>query len=254
MGNPVNKSIDKFIEKKIERYILLNKDAVSVVTCTNKPYALENILNNFNRQAFEDKELIIIINNNKIDEDKWSHGVSEYENIRVFKLDEDISLGRCLNFGVQKSKYGIVAKFDDDDYYGSKYLLDSIKVLRNTGAGLVGKHTIFVYFQQNKILAIKDSGFENQHTSFLNGATMVFRKEIFKKVCFRDISVDEDVFFCRDCIENEIKVYSGNRYHFVYLRHSSQYNHTWRISNMDLLNLYCTYIGKVDDFRQYVDI
>ncbi len=77
--------------------------------------------------------------------------VSKYENIKIYKLSENISLGRCLNFGVNKAKFNIIAKFDDDDYYGPKYLSDSLKAFDETDAKLIGKGgATFVYLVGKK--------------------------------------------------------------------------------------------------------
>ena len=46
-------------------------------------------------------------------------------NVRVYQLHEKATLGDCLNYGVIKSKYDIIAKLDDDDYYGPNYELSA---------------------------------------------------------------------------------------------------------------------------------
>lgn len=260
MAKPVNKSIDKFIEKKLKEYVIKDDSGVTVITCTNLPDSLDNILANFYRQDFEEKELIIIINNNQISIDKWKERVIDDKNIRVFQLNEDISLGGCLNFGVQKANRGIIAKFDDDDYYGPKYLSDTIKYFDLTDAKLIGKGATFIYLVESKILTIRNLYEENKYDTFVNGSTQVFKKEIFKKVRFRDVSVGEDVAFFDDCIRNRIKVYSCNRYHHVYIRHPSKNRHTWRINDNDLIDLCCNvdefseYVEDIDDLGSYVDV
>ena len=40
------------------------------------------------------------------------------------------------------------------------------------------------------------------------------------------MSLAEDVYFCQDCIKNNIKIYSTNKYHHVYFRHPIKENHT----------------------------
>lgn len=42
------------------------QQGVSIITCTNRHNYLNNLLQNFSRQRYANKELIIIINNNKI--------------------------------------------------------------------------------------------------------------------------------------------------------------------------------------------
>lgn len=254
MKNPVNKSIYQFLVRKGLKNYLKDENRVSIITCTNKKGSIDNILDNFNRQDIGSKELLIIINNNGIDKHKWKNKVSNFQNIRIFKIDESISLGKCLNFGVHRAKYDIIAKFDDDDYYGPKYLSDSLRYFGSTHASLIGKATIFVYFKEDKILALKDPGLENQYVNFINGSTFIFRKDLFNLVQFRDVSTSEDLLFCRDCIDKELKIYSGNPYHLVYIRHSNLDKHTWKISNEELITQYCHNIRQVDDFIPYVDI
>lgn len=251
---PINKSLDNFFKKKNIKFKPSTEDGVSIITCTNRPHSLNNILNNFKRQDFKEKELILIINNNKISYTDWKNEISSYKNIQIYKLDEGTSLGQCLNYAVKKSIYPTIARFDDDDYYGPKYLSDSMNSLITSKSGLVGKHTIFVYFIEYKNLAIKDSGYENQFLHFVNGATMIFKKDIFKKVQFKNISINEDVEFCKDCIRKRIKIYSGNKYHFVYLRSINPNKHTWKINTRNLMDSFCTLVGTFDDFKHYVDI
>ena len=254
MKNSNNTILERFIKMKINLNNSINNNGISITTCTNKIYSFNDILNNFNRQNYKEKELVVIINNNKIDHFIWRDKVSQYNNIQIFKLDENVSLGKCLNFAIQKCKYTTIARFDDDDYYGPKYLSDSIKCFDNNNTKLIGKHTVYVYFTKEKILAIKDIDNENQFIYFLNGATMIFKKDIFQKVRFRDVSVNEDTLFCKDCMKKRITPYSGNKNHFVYLRRPNANSHTWKISNQSLINLYCKIIGNVDDFKPYIDI
>ena len=42
------------------------KNGFYIITVTNRDYCIENMINNFLRQEFNDKELIIVINNDKI--------------------------------------------------------------------------------------------------------------------------------------------------------------------------------------------
>ena len=98
------------------------KNGFSIITVTNRDYCIENMINNFLRQEFNDKELIIVINNDKINIEYIYKYINKELNIFVYKLPEKTALGTCLNFGVNKSNYNIIAKFDDDDYYGPYYL------------------------------------------------------------------------------------------------------------------------------------
>ena len=259
--NPVNTSLNEFIKNKFNIDIITSDKGVSIITCTNQENSLNNILKNFQRQNYPKKELIIIINNNeKISLKDWKEKIQDIENIRIYKIPEKISLGKCLNFGVKKSKYGIIAKFDDDDYYGPKYLSEIIKYFHTTKAKLIGKGSTFVYIASNKMLTIRNPHEENKYTDFVNGSTLVFKKEIFNKVHFKDITVGEDIEFCNDCIKNNISIYSCSKFHHVYIRYPSKNKHTWIIDDNDLIKLCCRpdiynkKVHNINDLKNYVDI
>lgn len=275
-NGPVNKSLERAIKKRLRRkekinkgkilmeYVPVNKTikrktsdivkpGVSIIVSTNRKNALNNILSNYIRQNYEKKELIIIINNNSIELGKWKEKTGNIMGVRVFKLNENLSLGRCLNFGISKSKYEYIAKFDDDDYYGSKYIVDSLKNFKTTDADLIGKQAIYVYFKEDNDLTLMSGYMEEKYTDFVAGSTMIFKKEIFNKVRFPDISIAEDVEFCRACLRNRIKVYSGNKYHYLYIRESSEKDHTWQMKNEDIRKEYCETVGNFPDIEKAID-
>jgi len=198
------------------------------------------------------KELILILNNNKLSIEEWEKKVSNIENLRIFQLDESISLGKCLNFGIEKSKFQIIAKFDDDDYYGPLYLQDSIQAFTYTKASVIGKATTYVYFLEKKLLALRTPKRENSYCSRVEGPTLIFKKEVFDKIKFRDKSFGEDIQFCTDCVKKGIKIYSHNPYNYLYFRRNSSHKHSWKISDNDLLK-FCRVIGNVENFEDYIN-
>ena len=263
---PVNKSLGQFIQKAKKRLASdneknLNTDrtydsyGISIIIATMRENCMENVFNNYKRQDFQNKEMIIVLNSDKMNLDRWLEESKKYENIKVFKLDEKITLGECLNFGVSKSKYGFIAKFDDDDYYGPKYLSDLIRAFEFTDADVVGKASSFVYFARSKILAIQLPEKENRYVKHMDGPTLLIKRSVFDKIKFADIPRGIDTQFSKDCIRNGLKIYSTNKYHHVYIRHGYPNKHTWKISDKDLLKKYCTIFEKdVEDYTKYVDI
>jgi len=251
--NPVNKAIK--IAPKIFKKNPKNrkKQGFSVITVTNNGIFIDNIFENYSRQILENKELIIILNKNSLDIAKYKSKANAYSNVRVFKIDEKMSLGYCLNFAVSIARYELIAKFDDDDYYGPKYLSSSFEVFQQTGANVIGKASHLVYFQQSELLAIRDPNRENRYVSFVNGSTLMFNKKIFEKVAFANISIGEDTQFCRSCVKKGIKIFSSDIYHHVYIRRKSRSTHTWKVSDKFLLERFCKPIMRTKDYISYAD-
>jgi glycosyltransferase involved in cell wall biosynthesis len=218
-----------------KQYDHFNTRGVSIITCTKRPNYLQNILNNYLRQDFNPKELIIIINNNSINLGLWRKQTSEYPHVRVLHRDEKIGQGACINYAANLASYDYVAKFDDDDYYSPTYLSNSVTALENSGAGLVGKASWFLYFENSRTLALFAPGNENSFVEKVTGATMLIRKNIIKQIGFRNLDAGEDVEFCRDCTRKNIRIFSTDRFNFVGIRRLNINSHTWQDSEARIL-------------------
>jgi len=262
LANLISQNID--IAKKANYKILLKQKnthlsikpytkpdiKVSVITCTNRPRYMKNVLENYHRQLYRDKELIIILNDNKMKINEWTTITNSYPDITVFQVDEKKSLGYCLNYAIEKAKYNVIAKLDDDDYYGPEYLSQAVNALKY--ADVVGKYCTYVYFEESKTLAIRNPKRENQYVYRLEGPTLVFRKEIFDTVKFKDKSLGEDIQFCKDCLKKGIKLYATDKHNYVYIRHGSKDKHAWNIKD-ELYKKLCIIIGEVEDYISFIE-
>ncbi|MCM3443786.1 glycosyltransferase family protein [Metabacillus halosaccharovorans] len=207
----------------------------TIITCTNRTDFLNNILSNFNQQIVKKKELIIVINNDQINKEEWRQKVQEYPNIKILQLSEDKTLGECLNTAVKESNYHYIAKFDDDDYYGPSYLLDTYHAYQYTDADIIGKQTYFAFIEELGAISIRKEGHENRFTNFVHGGTITFRKSIFEHVQFQNRNRGEDTSFLREADRLGFKIYSTNKYNFSYLKSSNKKHHTWNIELSEFL-------------------
>lgn len=226
-------------------------EGASVITVTSNDNMIDNIFNNYTSQDYINKELILIINNTHISKEKYLEYFENIPNVLIYSLNKQMSLGACLNLAVEKSNYDIIALFNDDDYYGYKYLTNSIKTMKDVDALVIGKATNYVYFEDTKILAIRNMNRENSFLNRVEGATLIFDKCVFNIINFVDKSLGVGIRFCKDCIKNKIPIYSSDKYDYVYMRHSTKREHPWEIDN----NLYvqlCEVIGNFDDFREFI--
>jgi glycosyltransferase involved in cell wall biosynthesis len=227
-------------------------DGVSIITCTHVPFFKANIFDNYLRQQFKPKELIIILNSLSLDLDEWQKYAEPYKDVRIFVKPDCITVGACMNFAVSQARYDYIANFDHDDYYGAEYIDDYMRVAPRLSAGLFGKKTHYVYIEDNWTLALMYPGHENMFVDYVDGPTMFMKKEIFNQVSF----IDNDISDCRlswDCREKGIGIYSVNRKHFAYIRRPSTELHTWKIDNRELLNNYCKVVTHIRQYRPYVD-
>lgn len=230
-----------------------SKPGVSIIACTNKINYIDNIFINYGRSNYPVKELLLIINNNKISLDECKLKAANFKYIQVYQLDETCTLGECLNFGVAKSKYDYISKMDDDDYYGSNYLEDTMNVFKYTDAKITGKLTYFVYFEHNNTLGFMCKDWEYKNVFAVAGGTITAKKEVFASVKFRNISCGEDKLFLEDCHKSGYKIFSSDKYNYVLMRHKNLEDHTWKIHSEDFIK-HVNIVSVIPDFTSIISV
>ncbi|WML35843.1 glycosyltransferase family A protein [Clostridium sp. OS1-26] len=227
---------ERVLVKRIrEKCSKTSQPGVSIIVPTNKSKYINSIFKNYNRLIYPYKELIIILNNDKLNIKDYKMKAEGLKDVRIFQLGENYTLGECLNLGIEQSKYDYISKIDDDDYYGAYYLIDLMNVFKYTDAQITGKATCFIYFQNNNNLGIFLPNYENRYVNHLAGGTILFKKEVFKKVKFRSLNIGEDNYFLNDCSSAGLKIFSSDKYNYVYMRNKNLHEHTWQISQKELL-------------------
>ncbi len=229
---------------------------VSVVVSTNKPQFMENIFENYVSQKYSNKELIIILNNDAMHLEEWQEKANQYpdESIQIFQLDEEIPLGRCLNYGFEHAKFDFLTKFDDDNYYAPDFIGDLMMYFDFTDADIIGKTSYYVYYEATKILALRFAGSEQQYHNFTSGSAMIFTRQLFENVQFPEgKNVGEDTHFLKQAIELGYKIYSADRFNYVVSRRPDLSSHTWKIDDAEHIKK-CKIIGEFEDYRDFVSV
>jgi len=204
--------------------------SVSIVAVTSRPEYLEHLLKSFEVQAHSNKELVLILNDKCWKTSLVKERVKDIPNVIVDDTCLKESLGVCLNRGVELSSGEFIAKFDDDDFYGSQYLSDQLLVFTFSNADIVGKHSFFYYDSRLNFTGLKYPGMEFKKTYFLKGGTLLFRKDVATTTKFRDLGwrqSGEDTFFLRDSAKRGCQLISSDPFNFVFRRHLDLSIHTF---------------------------
>ncbi|MFB9276237.1 glycosyltransferase [Cohnella cellulosilytica] len=213
----------------------MSEPGVSIITCTNRPEFFANILSNYRNQRYERKELIIVVNKDSIRLREWRSTTAADPHVTVYQVPERISLGQCLNCGASRAKYSLLAKFDHDDYYSPYYLREQVRALLRTGSPVAGKHACLVYLEASNRLIIRSPREKNKRVRFIQGGTLLFRKEVLNHVRFPDLSLGEDVRFLRGCAKKGYAIHATSPYNYVYIRRKNKSTHTWKASDRRFL-------------------
>lgn len=213
-----------------------NKHGVSIITCTKRGQCMDTLFHNYSRQNYRHKELIVILNHDHLKMNEYIQAAKRFKNVRIYRLPEHVSLGKCLNYGVRLSRYNLIAKFDDDDYYAPGYLTESVRTLFKTNADIVGKRAHYMHLSGRKMLLLRYYDKANQYVSLVQGATLLVRRQVFSRIKFPNINRGECVKFCSACMAKGFRIYSGSPRHFIAMRRRNSKDHTWIVSDKQLLS------------------
>ncbi|AJE66427.1 glycosyltransferase [Corynebacterium glutamicum] len=208
---------------------------VSVMVSTNRPHQIEHVLTQVAHQQQVEMELLLLCHGFEPKHDMISRRCVELgiQNYKILEGPASWSLGACLNKIVEESSGQVLAKFDDDDFYGPNYLLDQLNALNYSGAGLVGKECSYLYDAETDVIIRRRPEREHIFTRFVAGPTLVGFAEVFRAHPFADRSTGEDTEFLRDLVEGDVKIYAADRFNFLQMRNKT--GHTWSVSGAELL-------------------
>jgi len=111
--------------------------------------------------------------------------------------------------------------------------------------------THYLVIRGKKPLLFRYYNQANRFTALIQGATLVAKRSVFKRVAFPNIVRGECVKFCSECLAAGFKIYSGSPYNFIAYRNSNSDNHTWKISDKALLT-HKVKLLHVGDVRRFV--
>jgi len=155
---------------------------VSICTPTfNRRPFIPSMIKCFNHQTYpKDKIEWIIIDDGT---DKIEDLLKDVPQIKYFKYDEKMSLGKKRNLMHEKCKGDIIIYFDDDDYYPPERIQHAVETLLNNPQNLcAGSSIMHIFFKHiNKMYRFGPYG-PNHATA----ATFAFRKELLQETSFQD--------------------------------------------------------------------
>ena len=208
---------------------------VSLVTCTNRPEMIENILKNFRCQSWENRELIIVIDCQTKEYTEITNILRDEPNARAHLVTPGLSLGHCFNLGMELSTGDYIGKFDDDDLYGENYISDQLMAFSYTDADIVGKMCTFMYHEKSESTYLRFPENRHKYGDLILGPTFLFKRAVSEKVQMRNLSTGEDTQFIRDSIDAGFRIYSTDPYNFVYMRKKVEGFHSWDATDEQLM-------------------
>ena len=123
---------------------------------------------------------------------------------------------------------------DDDDFYGSNYLLDMVQLWQSTGADVFGKPLSYIYSEEDNSLFCREhialaNTVVAAPSPILHGATLAGTVEVARKHPFsHKLAGGEDLVFFEDAYVSGLLMVYADPYNFTCFRSSLEGFHTWR--------------------------
>ena len=209
--------------------------SVSVLMPTMRPENVARCLENFSKQTYAQKELVLILNNAEFDLDAVRRDAGAIPDVQVLHVEGPTTLGECLNMGVEAASGDYVAKMDDDDLYGERYLSDAVLAALFSEAEVVGKGAFFTYFEESDTLALAEVTRDHTFSYFVTGGTLLIRADAARSNPFDTVSVREDTNFLHAAAQAGCRIYSADRYNFVRVRGHSLSDHADQTPDVEFL-------------------
>jgi len=177
-------------KNKVKKYPFVS---ICTPTFNRRPF-VPMMIKCFEHQTYPKDRLEWII----IDDgtDKIEELVTHIPQVKYYKFDEKLTLGKKRNISNEKAIGDIIVYMDDDDYYPPERVSHAVEKLQKTPNALcAGSSAMFIYFKHiNKMYQFGPYG-PNHSTA----ATFAFKRELLKKTKFNEeAAVAEEKFFLKD--------------------------------------------------------
>ena len=179
--------------KKKEKQVKQPFISICTPTFNRRPF-IPMIIKCFENQTYpKDKMEWIIVDDGT---DKIEDLVAHIPQVKYFRYEEKLSLGKKRNITNEKTKGDIIIYMDDDDYYPPERVSHAVETLRkNPKALCAGSSIMYIYFKHIE----KMYQFGPYGPNHATAATFAFRKELLTQTKFDETaSVAEEKKFLKD--------------------------------------------------------
>ena len=226
---------EMFLKVGIKSSVSIQQPSVSVIIATCRPENVERAVANFKRQCYKMKELLLVLNNATFDMNAVRAQVGDIDHVHVMEIRGTPTLGECFNRGVDAASGDYVAKMDDDDRYGERYLADIMLAAGFSEADILGKGTYFVHVERKNIMALRRVSPAHEFTRIVAGGTLTASRDVWKRFPLPDQTGGGDTIMLANAGKAGCRIYSADAFNFLQIRGADTKAHTWKIQDKQYL-------------------
>ena len=199
---------------------------VSILLATRRPRLLSAAIANVAKQRYPRLELVLALHGDGFDHVTVERLVESLVHpVKVLRLGEPHVLGSVLNAAAAEAGGALLAKMDDDDYYGADHVWDLVLAHEYSGAALVGKFPGTVYLQRLDRTVRCRVRNETWSRSITGGAMLIARQDLDRAGGWRQTRRHVDLALIDDVLRVGGDVYRTHDAGYLLVRHGD--GHTW---------------------------
>lgn len=215
-------------------------EPVTALCASKRPWFLDRVARMLKAQTHENLHVVYVAHGPGHDIEAARRSFDGLKSVTVVELpDAGRSLGEALNLGLDHCRTDLVAKIDDDDFYGPGYIRSALAAFRHHGCedvAIVGRTRVYCYVEEKGILVLRfGAKFENSLQTRVFGGTMLWSRKALQDQRFIDVSTGEDSAFFNAAAEKGMRIFSAEPQDYVYMRYGSEGTNTWTIGAQDFL-------------------
>ncbi len=211
--------------------------SISAIVPTVRPDQIDHVLSTMAEQIHPDLELVLVPHGFEVDHldlQRRAATLGDF-NLVVREAPATLTLGGCMNLGVQAASGRFVAKMDDDNTYGAHYLSDLVRAFDYSDASVVGKWAHYVHLAATNATLLRFGSSEHRYVKLVQGGTILTPRSLASGVQFEDLPRRVDTTFLEKVRRDGGRVYSADRFNFISRRAASTEGHTWGITDQEIM-------------------
>ncbi|MCL5050686.1 MAG: glycosyltransferase, partial [Firmicutes bacterium] len=214
----------------------IEKPAVTAICVSKRPWFAEQTARMLKQQNGVEVHAVYVAHGEDTNEQQVTELFKDFASFTFMRMiGDDKVLADGLNMALEQCKTDLVAKIDDDDYYGPNYLKDACLALEYSDSALVGKASFFCYVESSDDFALRFPGKHYRYLSRVHGGTLVWSRSKTQNQSFTRVKQGTDSYFIQGLKDKNLRVFSTDPFNFVHVRYSSNNAHTWAIEDEEFL-------------------
>ncbi|PTN33802.1 glycosyltransferase [Desulfonatronum sp. SC1] len=212
----------------------------SLITPTFRREHLPRCLQTFKQQTYPNKELVLVFNGDELPKHTDLCLDKTRDDIKISNVPGEMFAGACLNQGRALAEGEYFFRVDDDDQYGTNYILDMILQARCIDADIFGKPPAPIYFEGEDEIYMRGDTITLRviHPELLTkklwigGNSFAGRRKVFSDFFFDDCSFGaaDTCFLYRIREKKDYVIALMDHLNLVAERRNDQQSHTWKIN------------------------